>query len=286
MNHYSLPYNAVVFSGGGCRCFWAAGFYQVLSETCAFVPNILAGVSAGATMACMIAARRIENGIQYFKNMTHQNSKNIYLKHLFSRKPLFPHYEMYSKAIQHMLDDNAFHALKHGPDIRVLLSHPPDCLGNVSGAFVGFFAYTLEKLLFEPLHPTFPSQIGYRAKVVSIRVCPNKEALKNLLLQSSCTPPIIPFLKRDGKPVFDGGLIDNVPERIINTPRQNILIFLTRNYSQDKIPNIKGRTYVQPSSPIPIKKWDYTNPEGIQKTFDLGRKDAEYFIKGENIYGR
>ena len=280
-----LPYNAVVFSGGGCRCFWSAGFYQVLSEAYSFVPNVLAGVSAGATMACMISAKRISEGMNYFKSITQKNQKNIYIKHLFLNKPVFPHYDMYSNAIYHMLDEKAFHVLKHGPDIRVLLSHPPDFLGNVSGAFVGFFAYTLEKMLFEPLHPKFPLQIGYRAKVISIRVCPTRKALVNLLLQSSCTPPIIPFLKRDGKPVYDGGLIDNVPERIINTPRQNILIFLTRKYSDDKLPKIKGRTYVQPSIPIPIKKWDYTNPEAIQKTFDLGRKDAEFFIKGEQLHG-
>ncbi|MBF0449721.1 MAG: patatin-like phospholipase family protein [Candidatus Magnetomorum sp.] len=282
MKHH-LPYNAVVFSGGGCRCFWETGFYQVLSEAYSFVPNVLAGVSTGATMACMVSARRIQEGVQFFKDITRKNQKNFYIHHLFTQKPFFPHYEMYLQAIYHILDDKAFHAIKHGPDIRVLLSHPPGCLGNISGACVGFFAYSLEKMLFEPLHPKFPTQIGYRAKVVSIRSCPTKKTLANLLLQSSCTPPIIPLLKRDGKPVYDGGLIDNVPTRIINTPRQNTLIFLTRKYSEDKIPKIKGRTYVQPSGPIPIKKWDYTSPDGIQKTFDMGRKDAETFIKDKRL---
>jgi len=275
----NLPYNAVVFSGGGCRCFWQAGFYNVLSERYNFFPKVLAGVSAGATMACIVSSRRIQESLNFFKEITRKNKKNIYLYNFFTRNSLFPHFDIYSQAIYNTLDDKAFHAVKQGPDIRVLLTHPPRCLGSYSGAFLGFFAYTLEKMLFEPLHPSFPTQIGYRAKVVSIKACPTKESLADLLLQSSCTPPIIPFLKRDGKPVYDGGLIDNVPERIINTSRQKILILLTRKYAKNKIPDVKGRTYVQPSQPITIKKWDYTNPKGIQEAFDLGKKDAESFIK-------
>jgi predicted acylesterase/phospholipase RssA len=281
----NLPYNAIVFSGGGCRCFWQVGFYEVLSEAYSFVPNVFAGVSAGATMACMIAANRIQEGIQFFKDMAHKNIKNLYIENMLNRKPLFPHYDMYVKTINYILDDHAFFTIKHFPaDIRILLSHPPECLGSLTGALIGFLAYSLEKVLFEPLHPKFPIKLGYRAKVISVRNCANKKALTDLLLQSSCTPPIIPFLERDGKPVFDGGLIDNVPARIINTSNQKVLVLLTRNYPKNKIQHIKNRTYVQPSRPINIKKWDYTDPEGIQKTYELGKKDAQNYIKNRSLF--
>jgi len=280
----NLPYNAIVFSGGGCRCFWQVGFYEVLSEAYSFVPNVFAGVSAGATMACMIAANRIQEGIQFFKEMARENKKNLYIENMLNRKPLFPHHDMYLKIINYILDDQAFHAIKNfSADIRILLTHPPECLGTLTGALIGFFAYSLEKILFEPLHPKFPVKLGYRAKVISVRSCSDKNALSDLLLQSSCTPPIIPVLERDGKPVFDGGLIDNVPARIINISNQKVLVLLTRNYPKNKVQQNKNRTYVQPSRPINIKKWDYTDPEGIQKTYDLGRKDAENFIKNRTL---
>jgi predicted acylesterase/phospholipase RssA len=278
------PYNAIVFSGGGCRCFWQVGFYEVLSEVYSFVPNVFAGVSAGATMACMIAANRIREGIRVFMEMARNNKKNLYIENMLNQKPLFPHHDMYLKALNNILDDQAFQAIKRSHvDIRILLTHPPECLGTFAGALIGFFAYSLEKILFEPLHPKFPILLGYRAKVISVKSCPNIKDLTDLLLQSSCTPPVIPFLERDGKPVFDGGLIDNVPARIINTSNQKVLVLLTRNYSPKKLQQVKNRTYVQPSRPIQIKKWDYTDPEGIQKTYDLGRRDAENFIKNKSL---
>jgi predicted acylesterase/phospholipase RssA len=278
------PYNAIVFSGGGCRCFWQVGFYEVLSESCSFVPNVFAGVSAGAAMACMIAANRIKEGMRFFKEIARNNKKNLYIENMLNHKPLFPHHDMYLEALNNILDDKAFQAIKRSPpDIRVLLSYPPECLGAFTGALIGFFAYSLEKLLFEPLHPKFPVLLGYKAKVISVKSCPRKKDLTDLILQSSCTPPVIPFLKRDGKPVFDGGLVDNVPARIINTSNQKVLVLLTRNYPINKLHHVKNRIYVQPSRPIHVKKWDYTDPEGIQKTYDLGRKDAENYIKNKSL---
>jgi hypothetical protein len=41
----------------------------------------------------------------------------------------------------------------------------------------------------------------------------------------------------------------------------------------------EGVTFVQPSEPITMGKWDYTDPEGLQRTFDLGRRDADAFVE-------
>jgi hypothetical protein len=35
--------------------------------------------------------------------------------------------------------------------------------------------------------------------------------------------------------------------------------------------------YVQPSRPVPVASWDYTDPDGLQAAFDLGRRDGEAF---------
>ena len=61
------------------------------------------------------------------------------------------------------------------------------------------------------------------------------------------------------------------------------LVLLTRRFS--RLPVIAGRTYVQPSQPIPVAAWDYTNVGAVQSTFDLGRRDAERFCAACRVSG-
>ncbi len=46
------PYDAVVFAGGGCRCFWQAGFWTEAAPALELAPRQVAGVSAGSAFAC------------------------------------------------------------------------------------------------------------------------------------------------------------------------------------------------------------------------------------------
>ena len=62
--------------------------------------------------------------------------------------------------------------------------------------------------------------------------------------------------------------------------RRRVLALLTRRYGElppggGEAPDV---TYVQPSRPISISKWDYTSPQGLQHTYDLGRRDGEDFV--------
>jgi hypothetical protein len=86
-------------------------------------------------------------------------------------------------------------------------------------------------------------------------------------------------LYRNGHPVLDGGLIDNVPVAAVKGVPGPMLVLLSRCYPQERIPAIKERLYVQPSKPPSISGWDYTNPDGLQSTFDLGCRDADAFLR-------
>ena len=103
--------------------------------------------------------------------------------------------------------------------------------------------------------------------------------LADLLIQSSCTPPFVPVKKRNGIPALDGGIVDNVPADAISKNKGKTLILLTRHYPIELLEVNNNRLYIQPSQPIDIKKWDYTNPDGLQKVFELGIKDAELLLK-------
>ena len=120
-------------------------------------------------------------------------------------------------------------------------------------------------------------RLGFAAEHVSVRSCPSPEALADLVLASSCTPPFTPALAHGGRPALDGGIADNVPAAAVDSDDGPTLVLLTRRYL--RLPRHPARVYVQPSAPVPVSAWDYTDPEGLQAAFDLGRRDGEEFVR-------
>jgi len=70
-------YDAVVFAGGGCRCFWQVGFFQAVATELDLRPTQVAGVSAGAAMACMLFSGAAEAGLTYFTRRIARNERNV-----------------------------------------------------------------------------------------------------------------------------------------------------------------------------------------------------------------
>jgi len=272
-------FSSVVFAGGGSRCLWQVGFWNEVAPRIDLKPKIIAGVSAGAAMACLIFSGRFQDSFRRFKEVTAQNRRNVYPLNFVRGMPVFPHLAMYRTSILAAIDDTTLATLKQGPEIRILLTRPPAWAGPRLATLVGFLCYTLEKKLWAPVHPQLASRFGFTPEVATVAMCKTPAAVADLLLQSSCTPPFTPVLYRHGRPVLDGGLIDNVPVRLLDGSGGNTLVLLTRCYGPGRIPNVPGRTYVQPSQPIGIYKWDYTTPEGLQEAYDLGRYDGSQFVK-------
>ena len=97
--------------------------------------------------------------------------------------------------------------------------------------------------------------------------CGSPEELADLLLQSASTPPFTPVLRRQGRAVLDGGLVDNVPVDALDATPGNVLVLVTRLYPRPRrfIVETGGqrRLYLQPSQRVPISSWDYTRPEAM-----------------------
>ncbi len=275
--------HSVIFSGGGSRCLWQAGFWQVLKKTGRFEPTIIGSTSAGTTMACMLLAGKTGEALSYFKEETSKNKKNAYFSNIFNSKPVFPHYRIYRQAIMEVFDEQALKRLRTGPEIRVMIARPPRWLGARSGSFIGIALYSIEKLIKYPVHPTFGIKFGYRPLVVRVSECKTVEDLADLLLQASCTPPFVPVLYRGGRPALDGGLIDNVPVSLADESAGMNLVLLSRQYPTEILPIVPNRLYVQPSRPVSISKWDYTSPEGLQEAYDFGLDDGEKFLKNSSV---
>ena len=268
-------FESVVFAGGGCRCFWQAGFWSVVSEGLS-EPKVVLGVSAGSAFACTALLHRGQEVLSSFKRRVERNERNFYPSELMEGRTAFPHESIYRETIQEIVQDADFKRLKWGPDVRILLARPPAYFDGRSGFVLGGIAYMLDR--YDPRGDSrWGYKLGFDHEVVSIRDLTNRDELVDLIMHSSCTPPLLPIYRRGDRIVLDGGVVDNAPADLVPESKST-LVLLTRHQSADRIPEVKGRTYVWPSSPIPVEKWDYTSPERIQQTFDLGCRDGEAFL--------
>lgn len=276
--HTASPFDAVVFAGGGSRCLWQAGFWSVAADALGLAPRRAAGVSAGSAIAAMILAGRMDQGRRLFSVLTARNRANVYPLNLLRRRPVFPHLAMYQSVLRETLDAEALATLQASVDLRILVARPPRWMPGVAGFFAGLACYEAEKRLRDPVHPYLARGVGFEADAHAVADCATPGALVDLIIHSSCTPPVAPILRRDGHVVIDGSVVDNVPITALGDNPGRTLLLLTRPTPPERLPRIDGRVYAAPSRTIPIHKFDYASPARLQAAYDLGRADGEAFV--------
>ncbi|SAK40344.1 patatin [Caballeronia catudaia] len=163
------------------------------------------------------------------------------------------------------------------------MSHLPRWLGARSAVAAGLIAYNIEKYVRKALHPTLGQALGFHPEFVKAQECATIDDLADLILQSSSTPPFTPILRRNGRPVLDGGMVDNVPVSALDASPGLVLVMVTRLYPRERMFVVphgeQKRIYIQPSRKVPISSWDYTSPSQMQHAYDLGRADGEDFLE-------
>jgi predicted acylesterase/phospholipase RssA len=270
------PWNAVVFSGGGCRCCWQVGFWtEALAELPP--PRVVGAVSAGAAMACGIYAAVVHDVIADFKQRAAANRRNFYPGNLLNGRPAFPHEQIYRSTLLDCFGEEDLARLHRGPEIRILIGRPPRWAGAFATVGLGLAAELARRSLGRDIHASWGRRFGFRPEVVTSAECATPTELVELILQSSCMPPMLPLYRRDDHPVVDGGVIETVPVDAAS-PARTMLVLLTGQHAAATLPSVPGRTYVQPSRPLTVSTWDYTSPEGVQDAYDLGRRDGERWL--------
>lgn len=274
-------FDQVVFAGGGNRCWWQAGFWDIIRPELNLEPRIIAGISAGAATACMLYTNDSRWVMDYYAHALRDNTRNAYWGNLLRGQSVFPHYRIYRQALLDIFADR-FHELAQGPEIRIGVSHLPRWLGARSAVAAGLIAYNIEKYVRKTLHPTLGQTLGFHPEFVKAQECSTVEDLADLILQSSSTPPFTPILRRNGRPVLDGGMVDNVPVAALDASPGLVLVMVTRLYPRERMFIVphgeQKRIYIQPSRKVPISSWDYTSPSQMQHAYDLGRADGEDFL--------
>lgn len=271
-------FDAVVFAGGGNRCYWQGGFYEAAAARLGLSPRLVVGASAGAFAATYSLLEMGPATRSRVIGACSPQLKNFDFAAWRAGRPLCPVGPMYSELLEQTVDADALRRLQTMTDLRIAVARLPRGLSPVLGVAIGIGAYQLEKHLLHPVHPRFGRALGFRPEFIAVRSLSNPQQFRDTLLASSGVPPFMPVTMVDGRPAFDGGLVDNVPVEPllpIEAAGGRTLVLLTRVYKN--LPQIAGRTYVQPSRKIGVKQFDITNPEGIRNAFELGLKDGAVF---------
>lgn len=281
------PFDQVVFAGGGNRCWWQAGWWDAVAPELDLRPRVIAGISAGAATACMIYAHDSRDVMAYYRRVLAGNRRNAHWGNLLRNERVFPHYGIYRGALLSIFGDGRLAHLQQAPEIRVGVAHIPRWTGPRLAVAAGLLAYNIDKHFLKTLHPRLGRKLGFTPEFVRAQDCRTPEQLADLLLQSASTPPFTPVLRRHGRAVLDGGLVDNVPVDALDPVPGNVLVLVTRLYPRPsrfvlqhgKGGGVQRRLYLQPSQRVPISSWDYTRPEAMTHAYDLGRRDGEAFLR-------
>lgn len=271
-------FDAVVFAGGGNRCYWQGGFYEAVAERIGLSPRLVVGASAGAFAATYSLLEMGPATRARVIGACDPALKNFDFAGWRSGKPLCPVGPMYGELLSQTIDAQALARLQTMTDLQIAIARLPRGLSPSLGAIIGIGAYQIEKQIFHPVHPRFGRALGFRPEFIAARALGNPQQFQDALMASSGVPPFMPVTLVGGVPAFDGGLVDNVPVEPIEPIEKaggRTLVLLTRVYRN--IPPVKERTYVQPSRKIGVSQFDITNPQGIRDAFELGLGDGAAF---------
>ena len=276
-----MDFRNAIFAGGGSRCFWQLGFWEGAKEagldlqgTVKFVGS----TSAGCAMASAAVLDRSQDALTLFKRFTALNPRNIHWKNINPFKPgtLLPHGRMYRDAMNEFIGPDELTILKK-TSVHFLMSDYPKWLTGTMGVAAALCIYGVENTLRkDPLHPKWPSKAGFTPLVGRAADCHTPKDYIDHVLAASCVPPVLPEGRFGDRKVLDGGLIENIPVRLADDQPGETLVLLSRKYERG-LPDTNRVTWVQPSKPIKIDKFDYANPSGLQETFDLGITDGRHF---------
>ena len=268
--------DAVVFSGGGARCFWQAGFWEAVRSALP-VPTAVSAVSGGAAVAAILFAGGWSRFFEKFLELAASSDRNFRLGNFLRRLPVFPHPAISRQSFLYAVSTLALDALRAGPDFRIVISHPPRLLGARLGAILGVATGEIEKRLTGRLSSRWVRGLGFGSSVVRARECDTPDALVHAVLQSSTAPPIFPVSRRNGNLALDGGLVDNVPLSAVAECRRP-LVLLSRPVRD--LPVGGREVFACPSRPVPVSTWDFSSPDKVVEAFELGRRDGARFRDG------
>lgn len=272
----------ITFAGGGNRSFYQLGLLHRWGDRLLPRTAAIAACSAGAAVVTLFLAERERITRDFWKARREHVSRNLDLTRLLRLRTPVPHGPIYRDTLLCAYAEGGLQRIRTQPfPVLVVAAALPAVLPRSAAALIGYSAYNLEKRVRpKMIHPKLARRLGFAPYVVDARTCQTAEELADLVIASSSTPPFTPVGRFRGRRLLDGGLIDNVPAYAAEEVRQveHNLVLMSRPYPPD-VTGLRGRRlYVAPSKPPPLEPWDYTRPDLLDATIELGERDADHHL--------
>lgn len=273
-------FDKVIFAGGGSRCWWQAGFWDAVHARIELRPRLIAGVGAGAAMACLLHANDSSRALAWYERALDGADGQWHWGNLVRQgQRVLPHEALHRKALRALLGGDRFRDLMWtAPEIRVQFARLP-----AGGHPAWLTARGIAKLAFDKsTDPRLPipgaRRQGMRPEQRRIQDCQSERELVDLLVAAGSLPPFTSPGSIGGAPVLDGGLLGVPLEAVADVPGST-LVLLTRHY-RDLAPVFArdGRVYVQPSRPVGVAAWNHGSSRKFRAAYDLGAADARAFL--------
>jgi predicted acylesterase/phospholipase RssA len=273
------PSLALTLAGGGNRSFYQLGVLERWGSQLLPELAVVAACSAGACVATLFFSGRSNEARAFWIERRSGVTRNLDFSRLLRGERPAPHGEVYRDTITFSMRDGGLERLRALPfPLLVLASGFHARLHPWAAVALGLSAYNVEKRLApERIHPTFGRKLGFLPRVFDARDCSTPEAVADLILASSATPPFTPIGLFQNQALLDGGLVDNVPAFVAEAQPgiTKNLVLLTRPYPARVIGRQAQRLYVGPSKPTPVDRWDYTRPDLVDQTVAMGALESQ-----------
>ncbi len=269
---------AITFAGGGNRAFYQLGLLRQWGERLRPRLAAIAACSAGACVATLWLAGRETQTRAFWRARRQGVNRNFEWSRLLRGQRPTPHAPIYRDTLLCAYAEGGLEKIRAVPfPVLVVTTVPPRLVPTGVGALLGFAAYNVEKRVRRPfVHPALGRRLGFSPHVVDARRCRTPEELADLVIASSATPPFTPVGRFGGRRLLDGGLVDNAPaaaaERVAGVRRN--LVLLTRPYPPRCLGQQGARLYVAPTREVPVAVWDYTQPDLVDRTIEMGEQES------------
>ena len=270
------PYDQLVFSGGGLRCFWHGGWMEAVRDGRDFTPERVTGVSGGALSAAAWIAGEESHLFDRFARAVARQEANATLTDLDDDDGRSPHQRVYEAIVEDVIDDDAEARIAQGPGFQISVSTPGDGRGHVLQALAAGTIYQAEQLLAPTPRPRLSAIAGVEQRLIDARRAAADGRLADLIRMAATVPPAFRADHWDGEPVFDGGMVNKAPRP--EPDRGRTLVLLTKRFQS--LPDGPDRVdYVQPSEEVLSgSKLDFTDPALLREAWDQGRHDGETWL--------